>query len=68
MFLTETLCAHNNAALLRVSDRKKLIEGAGLCKVDEERKGTRFVGTTCVMNKKNMGESSRCNEFLLKYR
>jgi len=46
--LVEALCAERNINLMKVDDRKKLGEWAGLCKIDKEGNARKIVESTAV--------------------
>ena len=46
--LIEALCAEHNINLIKVDDKKKLGQWAGLCKLDKEGNARKVVGASCV--------------------
>ncbi len=64
--LVEALCAEHDVSLVKVPEKKKLGEWAGLCKIDEEGNAVKVVGASCVVVKE-FGESSHGYEFLVEY-
>eukprot|EP00088_Acartia_fossae_P045569 TRINITY_DN49091_c0_g1_i1.p1 TRINITY_DN49091_c0_g1~~TRINITY_DN49091_c0_g1_i1.p1 ORF type:complete len:137 (+),score=31.52 TRINITY_DN49091_c0_g1_i1:86-496(+) len=64
--LVESLCEQHSIKLIKVSDKKKLGEWAGLCKVDNEGNATKVVGTSCVVVK-DWGEESEAMNIVLDF-
>lgn len=61
--LIEALCKANNIPLIKVGDKKKLGEWAGLCKIDREGNPRKVVAASSVAVI-DIGEESPAMQFL----
>merc|ERR1719231_568702 len=64
--LVEALCAQHEIFLLRVDDKKKLGEWAGLCKIDAEGNPRKVVACSCVVVK-DYGQEGEALDVLLEH-
>ncbi|KAI8872043.1 putative 40S ribosomal protein S12 [Ramicandelaber brevisporus] len=62
--LVESLCAHHNIPLVKVSDGETLGQWAGLCKIDKDGNPRKVVKASCVVVKE-WGEESEGRNVLL---
>ena len=61
--LIEALCAERNISLIKVDDKKKLGQWAGLCKLDQDGNARKVVGASCVAVR-DFGTASEAMEIL----
>ena len=64
--LVEALCAQHEIFLLRVDDKMKLGEWAGLCKIDAEGNARKVVKCSCVVVK-DYGSEGEALDVLLEH-
>lgn len=64
--VVEALCTEHNISLLKVDDKKKLGEWAGLCKIDKEGKARKVVSCSCVVVK-DYGKEGQAHDVINQY-
>merc|ERR1712098_1005421 len=64
--LIEALCAEHGINLIKVDDNKQLGEWAGLCKIDNEGKARKVVGSSCCVIR-DWGKQGQAHEILNEY-
>nr|ABZ04264.1 ribosomal protein rps12 [Lineus viridis] len=64
--LVEALCAEHTINLIKIENKKKLGEWAGLCKIDKDGKPRKVVGCSCVVVK-DYGKETQAYDVLTEY-